>query len=142
MNANQITLIKTSWSLVAPNADAVGNVFYANLFAIDPALRRMFPDSMAHQPHRLMAVLTLLINELENAETVTHELTGLAQRHRTYGVQPVHYTAVGQALIQTLHDVLGEHWTPDVQAAWGELYQTVANVMIALADSPAVTEPA
>lgn len=90
MNANQITLIKTSWSLVVPNADAVGNVFYANLFAIDPALRRMFPDSMTHQPHRLMAMLTLLINELENAETVTRELAGLARRHRTYGVQPFH----------------------------------------------------
>ena len=140
MTAYQVTLIKTSWGLVAPNADAVGEVFYANLFAIDPALRRMFPDDMRSQPHRLMTMLTLLINELENAETITRELTGLAKRHLTYGVQPVHYTVVGQALIQTLHDGLGEHWTPDVQAAWGELYQTVASAMIALADSSAVTE--
>ena len=140
MTAYQVTLIKTSWGLVAPNADAVGEVFYANLFAIDPALRRMFPDDMRSQPHRLMAMLTLLINELENAETITRELTALAKRHLKYGVQPVHYAVVGQALIQTLREGLGEHWTPDVQAAWGELYQTVASAMIALADSSAVTE--
>ena len=134
MTANQVTLIKTSWSLVAPNADAVGIVFYDNLFAIDPALRRMFPDDMRSQPHRLMAMLTLLINELENAETVTRELTELARRHQKYGVQPVPYTTVGQALIQTLRDGLGEQWTPDMEAAWGELYQTVAGAMIAVAE--------
>lgn len=141
MTAHQVILIKKSWGLVAPNADTVGGVFYANLFAIDPNLRRLFPDDMRQQPHRLMVMLTLLINELENAETVTRELIGLARRHQKYGVQPAHYTAVGQALIQTLHDGLGEHWTTDVQTAWGELYQTVATAMITLTNASAVGEP-
>ncbi|QJD77374.1 globin family protein [Spirosoma rhododendri] len=141
MNTVQLSLIRDSWACVAPNADAAGQVFYANLFAIDPALRRLFPDDIQPQAHKLMAMLNLLIGQLENADVITRELTGLARRHARYGVQPDQFNTVGLALIQTLRDGLGDRWTPDVQLAWGALYQTVAGAMIALGkeqDLPAV----
>ena len=54
----------------------------------------------------------------------------LAQRHVGYGVKDEHYATVGEALIWTLEQGLGEDFTPDVREAWTEAYTYFADVMI------------
>lgn len=132
MTPTQLAAIKSSWALAVPHADAVGKAFYANLFTIDATLRPMFADDINGQSGKFVAMVTRLVNHLDDADTVTREITGLAQRHTHYGVRPAHYTTAGQALVQTLSDGLGEHWTPPVQEAWGALYQTIASAMISI----------
>ena len=46
----------------------------------------------------------------------------LGQRHAGYGVTAEHFAPVGAALIWTLEKGLGEAFTPDVKAAWVEVY--------------------
>jgi hemoglobin-like flavoprotein len=135
MTPTQLAAIKSSWALAVPHADAVGNAFYANLFTIDATLRPLFADDISGQSGKFMAMVTRLVNHLDDAETVSRELTGLAQRHTHYGVRPGHYTTAGQALVQTLSDGLGDHWTPPVQEAWSALYQTIASAMIAIGEA-------
>lgn len=135
MTPMQLVAIKSSWALAVPHADAVGKAFYANLFSIDATLRPMFADDISEQSDKFMAMVTRLVNHLDDAETVSREITGLAQRHTHYGVRPAHYTTAGLALVQTLSDGLGEHWTPPVQEAWSALYQTVASAMISIGEA-------
>ncbi len=44
-----------------------------------------------------------------------------------------HYATVGRALLDTLRTGLGDAFTPDVAAAWGEAYELLAGVMLAAA---------
>jgi len=56
--------------------------------------------------------------------------SALAKRHVDYGVKAADYTPVGQALLWTLEKGLGEHWTPDLAAAWTEAYTVLSGYMI------------
>ena len=56
-------------------------------------------------------------------------MQALARRHAAYGVTDHHYQTVGEALLWTLHQGLGEHFTPSVAAAWSAAYALLADVM-------------
>jgi len=40
-----------------------------------------------------------------------------------------HYDTVGAALLWTLENGLGQAWTPEVAAAWTELYELLSGIM-------------
>ena len=40
------------------------------------------------------------------------------------------YTPVGAALLWTLQQGLGEHWTPQLEEAWGAAYTLLSGYMI------------
>jgi hemoglobin-like flavoprotein len=44
-------------------------------------------------------------------------------------VRDEHFDNVGNALLQTMADLLGEAFTPELQAAWRDLYSMVASAM-------------
>ncbi len=53
----------------------------------------------------------------------------LGRRHHGYGVTADHYGPVGEALLWTLEQGLGEAFTPAVKAAWTKVYGVLAEVM-------------
>jgi hypothetical protein len=53
----------------------------------------------------------------------------LGQRHLSYGVLESHYPIVGETLLQTFEQELGENWTDDYAAAWSEVYSNAARIM-------------
>jgi nitric oxide dioxygenase len=61
----------------------------------------------------------------------------LGTRHVSYGVRDKDYDTVGQALLWTLRKGLGEAFTPDVEAAWSDVYATLASAMQSGAETPA-----
>jgi nitric oxide dioxygenase len=56
-------------------------------------------------------------------------LQKLADRHVGYGVKMDDYTPVGNALLYTLKTGLAADYTPELRAAWIEVYKTIAEVM-------------
>lgn len=53
----------------------------------------------------------------------------LGSKYRAQGVTEMHYGAVGEALLRTLRQSLGKHWTNETADAWTALYTVVAEVM-------------
>lgn len=51
-------------------------------------------------------------------------------RHEKYGVNEKDYQTVGNALLKTLEQSLGDAFTADVKNAWAEVYGVMADVMI------------
>lgn len=88
---------------------------------------------MDKQGKELMQMIGAAVGKLDDLETLVPILQGLAQRHAGYGVQSAHYQTVGKALLQTLEQGLDCDFTPDVKAAWTNVYGTMADVMIAAA---------
>jgi hemoglobin-like flavoprotein len=64
------------------------------------------------------------------SETLFPVLHALGARHVGYGVQPAHYDTVGQALLATLAEALGEAFTPAHQEAWAALFGIVKREML------------
>ena len=129
MNAHQVSLVQQSFEKVAGLGEKVAELFYAELFAIDPSLRPMFKGDMKEQHAKLLSALALVIRSLHAPEKIVGPVQRLAVKHLDYGVEPVHYTYVGNALLRTLKKGLGPDFTPELRDAWVEAFGTLAKIM-------------
>ncbi|MHB0973997.1 MAG: globin family protein [Thiobacillus sp.] len=129
MTPEKIALVRSSWQQVLPIRDTAAQLFYGQLFELDPSLRSLFKGDMAEQGHKLMAMINTVIVGLDNLAPLLGAVEDLGRRHVAYGVTEAHYDTVGSALIWTLGKGLGEQFTPAVQAAWAEAYDTLASAM-------------
>ena len=129
MDAHQVTLVQQSFEKAAALGEKVAEIFYAELFAIDPSLRQMFKGSMQEQHQKLLSALAMVVRSLHTPEKIIGAAQKLAVKHLDYGVAPVHYTYVGNALLRTLKKGLGDQFTPELRDAWVEAFRTLATVM-------------
>lgn len=129
MNPNTVRLVQDSWARVRPLADVAGPLFYRRLFEADPALRPLFRGEVDAQAARLMQMIDVAVARLGDLPSLVPVLQQLGRRHQGYGVRPSHYDTVGAALLSTLDTGLGPAFTPEVRAAWIEVYGAMAGVM-------------
>jgi nitric oxide dioxygenase len=118
MNPQDVALVQQCFKKVAAMGEPVAELFYAELFAIDPSLRRMFKGDMGAQRKKLLAALAMIIGSLHAPAKIMEPAKALAVKHVSYGVMPVHYTYVGNALLRTLKKGLGNDFTPELRDAW------------------------
>ncbi len=130
MTPDQIKAIQESFAKVAPISEQAAALFYGRLFELAPAVKPLFRGDMHEQGHKLMATLAVVVDGLGNLESVLPAASRLAKRHVEYGVKPAHYERVGAALLWTLQRGLGEHWTPELSAAWAAAYTILSDFMI------------
>ena len=129
MNSKNISLVQESWKQVVPIADQAAALFYDELFALDPSLKKLFKGDMKAQGRKLTSMLNTAVVNLARLDAILPAVEDLGRRHVGYGVEPAHYGTVGTALIATLEKGLGGGFTPDVRAAWVEAYTTLAAAM-------------
>jgi nitric oxide dioxygenase len=131
LTSTQIKLVQDSFALVAPIADTAAQLFYGRLYELDPSLRLMFKSDMKEQGRKLMQMLSVAVHALNNLDGIISAVQALGQRHVGYGVTMEHYAIVGDALLWTLEQGLGEAFTPDVKEAWTAVYVLLTQVATA-----------
>ena len=89
----------------------------------------LFKSDMAVQGRLLMQTIGTAVAGLDDLPALTPIVQDLGVRHARYGVQPEHYETVGEALLWTLRQGLGDGFTPEVRVAWTEIYALLAQVM-------------
>jgi nitric oxide dioxygenase len=57
-----------------------------------------------------------------------------------YGTRPEHYQTVGQGLLWSLENILGDRWSAQTRQAWTEAYTIMANTMLQGAQPAALEE--
>lgn len=129
MNQAQIELVQRTFAQAARIAPHLASTFYAELFAIEPSLRKMFKGDMIVQGQKLMTMLGQIVDHLAEPDTLLPTVRELALRHVAYGVEAHHYAMVGTALLRTLQHELGRDFTPEARAAWGAAYRYLAGAM-------------
>lgn len=129
MTPEQVTMVQDSFRKVVPIAGTAADLFYSRLFEIAPDVRPLFPDDLADQKKKLIAMLATAVTNLHQIDTIAPAVAGLGKRHLTYGVTAAMYEPVGAALLWTLEQGLDPEFTPPVKAAWTETYATLAGVM-------------
>ena len=129
MNNENIVLVRSCWQQVLPIKETAAELFYGQLFELDPALRTMFKGDMIEQGRKLMTMINTVVKSLDNLAPVLEIIENMGRRHVEYGVTAAHYDTVGNALIWTLGQGLGAQFTPAVKGAWVEAYTTLATAM-------------
>lgn len=134
MSPEKIRLVQESFAHVEPIATDAARMFYDRLFELDPSLRPLFTGDMEEQGKKLMDMIGVAVRGLDRLDDITPAVEQLGVRHQGYGVEPEHYDTVGEALLWTLEQGLGERFTPEVRAAWTETYELLAGVMVGAAE--------
>lgn len=134
MQTSQIALIQRSFDLLAPAADATAAHFYRRLFALAPELRPLFLGDLRSQGRRLMEMIGAAVRLLDHPDALLPVLAQLGARHAGYGVRPGDYRRVGEALIATLDETLGDQFDAPTREAWAAMYALVSATMIAATD--------
>ncbi|XZG69858.1 globin family protein [Chitinibacteraceae bacterium HSL-7] len=129
LTARQISLIRDSFSKVEPMAEQASALFYQRLFEYAPEVRTLFKRPLPEQGKMLMVALKAAVQGLDDLEQLVPVLHRLAAQHVKYGVQPEHYTPVGNALLWTLKTGLGPHWHPELRQAWVDVYRLIAHTI-------------
>ena len=129
MTPQQVALIQESWRKVLPISDTAAELFYSRLFTLDPALKAIFKGDMKLQGRKLMAMLGTVVYGLGDVARLAPAVKDLGRRHDGYGVQPAHYHTVGEALLWTLKQGLGDAFDEDTELAWAAAYGRLAGIM-------------
>jgi hemoglobin-like flavoprotein len=129
MTPEQIALVQRSFQSVQPILEPAAVLFYDRLFEIDPSLRALFRAPREDQARKLAQALTIVVTSIDCPEQIRGAVEALGRRHVGYGVCDEHYQTVGEALLWTLEQGLGDAFTPEVRAAWTAAYSWLAFTM-------------
>lgn len=130
MTPEQIDKVQASFAKVVPISDDAGRIFYGRLFNVAPEVRPLFRGDLDEQARKLMMMLGTVVNGLKNLDAIIPAAKALAVRHVAYGVEPAHYAPVGEALLWTLEQGLGDDFDAETRDAWTAAYTTLSGVMI------------
>lgn len=122
-------LVRKTWAKAAAAHVDMARLFYGRLFKIAPETRPLFKTDLSQQGRKLVATLAFVVDHLSDEEALTTAARDLAIRHLNYNVEKAHYAKVGAALLWTLEELLGAEYTPEVDAAWREIYGGLEAIM-------------
>ena len=72
-----------------------------------------------------MAMLAIVVANLDNMGEIAPALEDLGRRHVGYGASDDDYKVVGQSLMWTLEQGLREEFTTDVREAWQSAFDAL-----------------
>lgn len=120
---------------------AIGEIterFYARLFAAHPELlRNLFnrgnQASGAQKQALAGSIAAFATMLLEHPDRRPDAMLGrIAHKHASLGIAPEQYEVVHEHLFAAIVEVLGDAVTPEVAAAWDEVYWLMARTLIGL----------
>ena len=129
LTPEQVALVRETWAQVVPIADKAAELFYGKLFELDPALKPLFKGDMTEQGQKLTKMIGIAVDHLDKLDEIVPAVQDLGVRHLDYGVKNSHYDTVGEALLWTLGQGLGDAFTTEVMNAWTDVYTLLANTM-------------
>ncbi|MFD3645499.1 globin domain-containing protein [Streptomyces cyaneofuscatus] len=116
----------------------IADLFYKKLFQAHPELLRdLFNrgnqasgDQRTALARSIAAFATALVEHPGTRPDVM--LNRIAHKHASLGVTPEQYEVVHTHLFAAIADVLGDAVTPEIAAAWDEVYWLMANALITI----------
>jgi hemoglobin-like flavoprotein len=123
-------LVRTSFEEISEAAEPIALLFYGRLFELDPALRPLFVQDIRVQSRKLMAMLAVAVDSLDDLDQLAPALRALGQRHAGYGVQPEHYATLKAALLWAFGQALRGGLNPDTKDAWRAVIDAISTYMM------------
>lgn len=129
MTKQQQEIVRKSFELINPKAFEVGDLLYKKLFELEPAVAALFRGDMKEQKEKLMRMLQIAIDDIDNHAELQPKLFNLGRIHHSYGINGHQFMSFQEALLHALRTVLGKDFTPEVEDAWKAVYLYMAATM-------------
>ncbi|TFV51856.1 globin domain-containing protein [Blastococcus sp. TF02A_35] len=129
-------VIEATLPVVAENIEEIARRFYGHMFSAHPELfdgtfNRGNQAEGTQQVALAGSVAVFASALVKTPEQVPERLlTRIAHKHVSLGITPAQYDIVHEHLFWAIVDVLGDAVTPEVAAAWDEVYWLMAYALI------------
>jgi nitric oxide dioxygenase len=119
--------VKATAGVVAEHSVEITTRFYPHMFDAHPELMRVFNkanQAIGEQPRALAASVVAYAVSLIDPEAPDFGpvMRRIAHKHVSLGIKSYEYPIVGHHLMWAVGDVLGDAVTPEIAAAWDEVY--------------------
>ena len=136
LSDTSLPVITATLPVVGEHIEEIAKRFYKHMFEARPDLldglfnRGNQADGRQQQAlaGSIAAFAGLLVDNVD--QIPDHLLSRVAHKHVSLGLSPDQYQVVHDHLMWAIVDVLGDAVTPDVAAAWDEVYWLMANMLI------------
>ncbi|MGI5328991.1 globin domain-containing protein [Actinomadura nitritigenes] len=137
LSSDHAATVRATIPTVAAHGAEITGEFYDAMFAAHPELLHLFNQgnqANGEQRRALAGAVAAFAQHLVSEESSTpfqQMLSRIAHKHASLGIRPEQYTIVGRHLLEAVAKVLGDAVTPEVHAAWSEVYWLFATLLIA-----------
>ena len=136
LSDTSLPVIKATLPVVGEHIEEIAKRFYQHMFEARPDLldglfnRGNQADGRQQQAlaGSIAAFAGLLVDNVD--QVPDHLLSRVAHKHVSLGLRPDQYQIVHDHLMWAIVDVLGDAVTPEVAAAWDEVYWLMAHMLI------------
>jgi nitric oxide dioxygenase len=136
LSDKSLSVVQATAPVVAAHAEQITANFYPRMFATHPELLRVFNQgnqATGEQSKALAgSVVAYAVHLIDpEAPPFDHVMHRIAYKHVSLGIRPEQYTIVGEHLLAAVGEVLGDAVTPEIAAAWNEVYWLFALQLVA-----------
>lgn len=133
LSAETIAIVKSTAPILSEHGETLTKHFYKRMFLHNPEVAPFFNTAnqqAGKQQRALAGAITAYAANIDNLEVLGGAVELIAQKHASLMIKPEHYPIVGENLLASIREVLGDGATDDVINAWGEAYGFLADIMI------------
>jgi nitric oxide dioxygenase len=133
LSPKTIAVVKSTAPVLEQNGELLTRHFYERMFRENPEVKALFNAThqfKGTQQRALAGAICAFAANVDNLEVLGAAVEGIAQKHAGLRILPEHYPIVGENLLASIKEVLGEAATPDIIDAWAEAYGFLAGILI------------
>ena len=130
MTPEQTELVRQSFDAIWPVRRKLADQFYRRFFELAPDAQSLFRGDMERQYLKLMDMIAAIVGTLDKREMFQSIIIHSGRQHGQFGAKPLHFAALGDALIWGLEQQLGAAFTPEMKEASIKLYDDVQREMM------------
>ncbi|WP_338520242.1 NO-inducible flavohemoprotein [Alteromonas gracilis] len=133
LQQKHINIIKSLAPILHETGPALTDHFYGRMFKHNPELKHIFNMSNQEsgaQKAALFAAIAGYVQHIDDLPALQTAVERIAQKHTSFHIQPAMYDIVGYHLTETLRELTGDLFTPEVEEAWLAAYQLLAGVFV------------
>lgn len=135
MTSAQKKLIKATIPILQAGGEVLTAHFYNRMFSHNPELKNVFNmgnQANGRQKSALANAVLAYAENIDNPSVLIGALKGMGTKHTSLNIQPEQYKVVGNHLIASIAEVVGEAATPEILDAWTAAYFELAEIMISI----------
>ena len=129
MTPQQQELVRESFTLIKPRGAEVADLLYKKLFELEPKVAALFRGEMSDQKEKLMRMLLLDVEGMENDAELLPMLFNVGSIHHSYWIEGHKFMSFQESFLFALRTVLGKEFTTEMEDAWKAVYVYLASMM-------------
>ena len=133
LNQNTIDVIKSTVPALREHGVEITTTFYKRMFENNPEIKAMFnmaKQESGEQPKALAMAVLAAAQNIDNLEAILPAVQKMCRAHVNSNVKAEHYPIIGENLLASIKEVLGDAATDEILDAWAQAYGEISKVFI------------